>query len=139
MAMAAGGGDGDAVCEINVTPMVDILLCLLIIFMVASPAPPNEQIEISVPKESVTQVPSDPNAPLLVEIADDGTAKLGQSPLPADFEGMVKAFKDNEKAQKDSKIVVTGKGAAPYGQVIRVMTAAHEAGVEDVGIASDRL
>lgn len=139
MAMAAGGGDGDAVCEINVTPMVDILLCLLIIFMVASPAPPNEQIQISVPKESVTQVPSDPNAPLLVEIADDGSAKLGQTPLPTDFEGMVKAFKDNEKAQTDSKVVVTGKGAAPYGQVIKVMTAAHEAGVEDVGIASDRL
>lgn len=139
MAMAAGGGDGDAVCEINVTPMVDVLLCLLIIFMVASPAPPNEQIQISVPKESVTQVPSDPNAPLLVEVLDDGTAKLGQTVLAADFEGMVQQFKDNEKVQADSKVIVTGKGAARYGDVIRVMTAAHEAGVEDVGIASDRL
>ncbi len=139
MAMAAGGGDGDAVCEINVTPMVDILLCLLIIFMVASPAPPNEQIQISVPKESVTQVPSDPNAPLLVRIADDGTAKLGETPLVAEFEGMVKQFKENEKAQTDSKVVVNGSAGAPYGQVIRVMTAAHEAGISDVGIASDRL
>jgi biopolymer transport protein TolR len=139
MAMATGGGgDGDAVCEINVTPMVDVLLCLLIIFMVASPAPPNEQIQISVPKESVTQVPSDPNAPLLVEVADDGSAKLGQTPLSTDFEAMVKQFKDNEKVAHDGKVIVTGK-AARYGDVIRVMTAAHEAGVEDVGIASDRL
>ena len=140
MGMATGGGgEGEAVCEINVTPMVDVLLCLLIIFMVAAPKPPNEQIEITVPKESVTQVPSDPNSPLLVEVTDDGSAKLGQLVLSKDFDEMVKQFKDNEKAQSDSKVIVTAKGAARYGDVIRVMTAAHEAGVDDVGIASDRL
>jgi biopolymer transport protein TolR len=140
MGMATGGGgEGEAVCEINVTPMVDVLLCLLIIFMVAAPKPPNEQIEISVPKESVTQVPSDPNSPLLVEVTDDGSAKLGQLALSKDFDEMVKQFKDNEKVMTDGKVVVTAKGAAKYGDVIRVMTAAHEAGVDDVGIASDRL
>jgi biopolymer transport protein TolR len=140
MGMATGGGgEGEAVCEINVTPMVDVLLCLLIIFMVAAPKPPNEQIEISVPKDSVTTVPSDPNSPLLVEVTDDGNAKLGQLVLSKNFDEMVKQFKDNEKAMSDSKVIVTAKGAARYGDVIRVMTAAHEAGIGDVGIASDRL
>jgi biopolymer transport protein ExbD len=136
---SGGGGEGESVCEINVTPMVDVLLCLLIIFMVAAPKPPNEQIEISVPKDSVTQVPSDPNSPLLVEVSDDGSAKLGQLALSKNFDEMVKQFKDNEKVMTDSKVVVTAKGAARYGDVIRVMTAAHEAGIGDVGIASDRL
>lgn len=139
MAVSTGGNEGDAVCEINVTPMVDVLLCLLIIFMVAAPKPPNEQIEISVPKDSVTTVPSDPNSPLLVEVLPDGSAKLGQLALSADFDEMIKQFKDNEKAQSDSKVIVTAKGDARYGDIIRVMTAAHEAGIEDVGIASDRL
>ncbi len=136
---SGGGGEGEPVCEINVTPMVDVLLCLLIIFMVASPKPPNEQIEITVPKESVTQVPSDPNSPLLVEVQADGTAKLGQLVLSSKYDEMLKQFQDNEKAQADSKVVVSAKGAATYGAVIRVMTAAHEAGIADVGIASDRL
>ena len=41
MAMSSGGDEGGALCEINVTPMVDVLLCLLIIFMVATPPPAN--------------------------------------------------------------------------------------------------
>lgn len=139
MGMGGGGGEGEAVCEINVTPMVDVLLCLLIIFMVAAPKPPNEQIEVAVPKESVTQVPSDPNSPLLVEVTEDGSAKLGQLVLSKDYEEMVGQFKGNEKVMSDSKVIVTAKGAAKYGDVIRVMTAAHEAGIGDVGIASDRL
>lgn len=139
MAVSAGGQEGEAVCEINVTPMVDVLLCLLIIFMVAAPTPPNEQIQITVPKESVTAVPSDPNSPLLVEVLPDGSAKLGQQGLSNDYEAMVKSFTENEKAQTDSKVVVTAKGEARYGDVIRVMTAAHESGISDVGIASDRL
>lgn len=139
MAVSGGGQEGEAVCEINVTPMVDVLLCLLIIFMVAAPTAPNEQIQISVPKESVTQVPSDPNSPLLVEVLADGHAKLGQQDLSPEYDAMVKAFETNEKAQTDSKVIVTAKGEARYGDVIRVMTAAHEAGISDVGIASDRL
>jgi biopolymer transport protein TolR len=137
--MASGGGEGEAINEINVTPMVDVLLCLLIIFMVASPQPPNEQIQISVPKESVTQVPSDPNSPLLVEVLPDGSAKLGQLQLSKNYDEMIKQFQANEKAQSDSKLIVTAKGEARYGDVIRVMTAAHESGISDVGIASDRL
>ncbi len=137
--MAAGGSGDEAVCEINVTPMVDVLLCLLIIFMVASPKPPNEQIAINVPKESVTQVPSDPNAPVLVRVGNDGQALLGTTPLDSDFDKMVQQFKDNEKVKSDDKVVVTGDPKAPYGVIIRVMTAAHEAGISEVGIASDRL
>lgn len=139
MAVSAGGNEGDPVSEINVTPFVDVLLCLLIIFMVATPKPPNEHLEIKVPKDSVTQVPSDPNAPLLVEVSPDGSAKLGQLALSGNFDEMVKQFQSNEKAQSDSKVIVTAKGDAKYGDVIRVMTAAHEAGIADVGIASDRL
>jgi biopolymer transport protein ExbD len=139
MAMSAGGGDDEPVSEINVTPMTDVLLCLLIIFMISAPTPSGEKIPLSVPKESQVQSPSDPNATLLVTVEADGSAKLGNEPLSSNYEEMVEQFKKNEKAVQDDKVVVSGNGKAKYGAVVRVMAAAHEAGIAEVGIASDRL
>jgi biopolymer transport protein ExbD len=130
---------GEDLAEINVTPMVDVLLSLLIIFMVSQPKPANEQIPLNVPQDSVVQQPSDPNASLLVSIDEKGKAKLGKQPLSDSYEKMVEQFRSNEKAQADGKIVVSGEDQTKYGYVIRVMAAAHEAGIEKVGIASKRL
>src|SRR5687767_724379 len=117
MSMSVGGGEGenDPVSEINVTPMTDVLLCLLIIFMISAPTPSGEKIPLSVPKESQVQSPSDPNATLLVTVEADGSAKLGNEPLSSDYEEMVKQFKANEKAVQDDKVVVSGNGKAKYG------------------------
>ena len=109
MGMSTGGHEGDAVAEINVTPMVDVLLSLLIIFMVSTPAPPNEKLPLNLPKDTVIQQPNDPNAALLITIGADG------------------------------RVSITADPKVPYGRVIQVMSAAHEAGVPEVGIASDRL
>ena len=132
-------GDDAPLAEINVTPMVDVLLSLLIIFMVAQPKPANEQIPLDVPKDSVVQQPSDPNASLLVKVDEQGKATLGKTPLSPDFDQMVEQFRANEKAQTDGKVVVSGEAKTKYGFVIRVMAAAHASGIEEVGIASKRL
>jgi biopolymer transport protein ExbD len=139
MSMSSEGGGEGLSAEINVTPMVDVLLSLLIIFMVSQPSPANEQIPLNVPQDAVVQNPSDPNASLLVSIEADGTVKLGKTPIPNDYEQMVEAFKNNEKAQDDDKVVVKGDGKAKYGAIVAVMAAAHEAGIEQVGVASERL
>ena len=125
--------------EINVTPMVDVLLSLLIIFMVAQPKPPNESIPLTVPQDAQVQNPNDPNASLLVTIKEDGEIKLGKKPMSRDYDEMVEQFRKNEKAQSDSKIIITGDDKAEYGWMIRVMAAAHASGIEEVGIASKRL
>lgn len=140
MAMSTGGGGDDApMAEINVTPMVDVLLCLLIIFMVSAPSSPNEQIPLNVPQDSPVQQLDDPNATLLVNIDAQGNATLGTEPLSPDFKKMVDQFKNNQKAQTDGKIAITGEDKTKYGLVIRVMSAAHMAGISEVGVASDRL
>lgn len=140
MAMDTGStGDDEPLAEINVTPMVDVLLSLLIIFMVATPEPPNEQLPLNVPQEAVVQQPDDPNASLLITIEDDGTVRLGKTTLPKRYADMVAQLEKNEKAQADDKVVLTAGPKVPYGQVIQVMAAAHEAGIDQVGIASDRL
>lgn len=139
MAVSLKEGGDETVSEINVTPMVDVLLCLLIIFMVAAPKPPNEKMTINVPKNAVTQAPSDPNATLLVTVDAQGNAKLGQDPMPKDYDQMVAMLEKNEKAQTDGRIAIKGEDKAKYGAVIRVMAAAHEAGIAKVGIASEKL
>lgn len=133
------GPNLDSVAEINVTPMIDVLLSLLIIFMVAAPPPPNHQQPLSLPKATPVETSNSPEATLLVEIDAAGVMTLGTEPLSDDYAKMVEQFKANEKAQADSKVAVKADEKVAYGQVIRVMSAAREAQIQQVGIASDRL
>jgi biopolymer transport protein ExbD len=141
MAMGGGseGGDNAPLAEINVTPMVDVLLSLLIIFMVSQPKPPNESIPLSVPQDTQVENPSDPNASLMVTIEENGEIRLGKEVMSKDYDQMIEQFRKNEKAQADSKIVINGKDKSKYGWMIRVMAAAHASGIEEVGVASKRL
>lgn len=141
MAVSLGGDeeDDDPLAEINVTPMVDVLLCLLIIFMVAQPSGANEKVPLNVPQNAVVQQPDDPNATLLVTLDQDGNAKLGETPLAKEYEPMVEQFRKSEKAQADGKIIVSGADKTKYRAVIRIMSAARAAGIEQVGVASSRL
>ena len=134
----AGTSLDDAV-EINVTPMIDVLLSLLIIFMVAAPPPPNHKQPINVPQDPVTENPDNPDATLLIEIDDQGKAMLGKTPLSDDFDEMVAQLEKSEKAKQDDRIAIKASDKVPYGKVIRVMSAAREAGIGSVGIASDRI
>ncbi len=124
--------------EINVTPMIDVLMCLLITFMVASEPPPKQKQPLSVPKDPVTQVPNDPNATLLVKIDAAGQVTIGKTPVPPGKQALVDALKNNEKAQSDSKIAINADEKVPYGKVIDVFAAAREAGIGSVGVASER-
>jgi biopolymer transport protein ExbD len=135
---AQSSNDSEALCEINVTPMVDVLLSLLIIFMVATPVK-YEHMPISVPQDAKQEQEHDPDATLLITIDKDGNAKLGETPLPEDYDEIVALLKANEKIQFDGRVAVDADAKVNYGVVIRLMAAAHESGVPSVGLASNRL
>jgi biopolymer transport protein ExbD len=139
MGMSVGSDDGGVVAEINVTPMVDVLLCLLIIFMVATSATPHEKLPLDLPETTIVQTSGDPKAPLLLAIAPDGTMRLGKTDLPKDYPRLVEQLAAHPKLRADQRVVLRPDATTAYGHVIRAMAAAHEAGIPQVGIASDRL
>ena len=138
----AGVGDDlqtDQLAEINVTPMIDVLLSVLIIFMVAAKPPPKHKQPIAIPKDPIEQTENDPNATLLIKIDAAGTVSVGKNPVPGGRAELVKALQANEKAQTDGRVAVKAEGTVPYARVIDVMAAAREAAIAHVGIASERL
>ena len=138
MAGSAQSEEG-TLAEINVTPMIDVLLSLLIIFMVTA-GKTQQQQPLTLPQDQAVETPStDDNSTLLVTLHEDGTAELGNAPLAADRDAMVTQFKASPKAQNDNKIAILAEKKVPYGRVIDVMSAARESGIASVGLASDRL
>jgi biopolymer transport protein ExbD len=139
MSMSAGEGGGDEpLAEINVTPMIDVLMSLLIIFMVAAQPPAKHKQPIAIPQTPIEQTENDPNATLLIKIDANGAISLGKTPV-AGHDALVEALQASEKAQTDQRVAIKADGKVPYGSVIDVMSAAREAGIAHVGIASERL
>ncbi len=140
--MALTNDDGlqsETVADINMTPMIDVLMSLLIIFMVSAKPPAKHKQPILVPQDPVEQTENDPDATLLVKIDAAGAVSVGKTPVNGDHDALVAALTDSEKAQADGKIAIKADGKVPYGKVIDVMAAARTAGIDSVGLASDRL
>jgi biopolymer transport protein ExbD len=138
MGMSAGGGKG-AKSEINVTPLVDVCLVLLIIFMVMVPRNVPE-ISVRVPPETkIKQTKPPDEEQLVVEISEDGALTLNQKQM-----GSAEAGPDREKLGKelerqfgfrDKKVVfVDFHDKTNYGTAVAVLDAAKAAGAEVLGI-----
>jgi biopolymer transport protein ExbD len=138
MGMSAGGGKG-AKSDINVTPLVDVCLVLLIIFMVMVPRNVPE-ISVRVPPETKQKNPKPPDEePLVIEISADGALALNQKQM-----GAAEAQPDREKLGKelerqfgfrDKRVVfVDFDDKVAYGVAVAVLDTAKAAGAEVLGI-----
>ena len=127
------GGQGRPLSEINVTPFVDVMLVLLIIFMVAAPMM-QQGIDVDLP-ETTTQPLRVKDEPLILTVKKDGKLFLGRQEIPqAELQAKLAAIFEG----KDSKeIYLRADKEAPYGIVAKAMGAVRNAGATKMGMVTE--
>jgi biopolymer transport protein ExbD len=116
--------------DINVTPFIDVMLVLLIIFMVAAPL---ATVDVPVDLPSSTAQPQQrPPKPVYISIKADGSIAIGDDPVPRD--SFASALIAATQGDKDQRLFVRGDKAVPYGDVMQVMNALRDAGYLKVAL-----
>jgi biopolymer transport protein TolR len=123
--------------EINVTPMVDVMLVLLIIFMVVTPM---LQKGVSVDKAQVNNPTpmedADKEDALLVSITRDGIVYLGSDKI--DVDSLTTKVRDRLANKPDKRVYVKSDRRARFGGVVQIVDAVRAAGVDDLGLLTDQ-
>jgi biopolymer transport protein TolR len=139
--MAMGGGMGGRhgrgryrpLAEINVTPLVDVMLVLLIIFMVTAPLM-TTAVNVDLPKASATPVAQD-SEPLNVSVNAQGQTYLQDAAV--ELPELVVKLQAIAKDQKDRRIFVRGDKANTYGKMLEVMSVIMQGGFTKVALLTD--
>lgn len=132
MGMSTGGGGDGVTSEINVTPMIDVLLVLLIIFMIVN-ALSRSVTEVQIPPNETATASSAPSTQIVLEIKDDGTYSInGQTPFPLErLDAEIHQVFD----PRPTKLLFVKPGLQrSYGEVIEAIDIARGAGVLVVGV-----
>lgn len=120
--------------EINVTPMVDVMLVLMIIFMVAAPLM-TVGVPIELPETAAQPLPQEDEQPLTITLAADGSVTLENNPIERDvLVSRLLAIKDERSSDK---IFLRADGAVPYADVMVVMGALNNGGFRNIGFVTD--
>ncbi len=119
--------------EINVTPMVDVMLVLLIIFMVAAPML-TAGVEVDLPESKAQALPGE-DEPLTVTVQKDGSLFIQETKVT--FEDFAPKLEAIAGANKDTRIFVRGDEAVNYGMIMKVVGEMNAAGFMKVALISE--
>jgi biopolymer transport protein TolR len=133
MAMSPGSGGGGLTNDINVTPMIDVLLVLLIIFMMVVPMA-RKAIDIQLPDPNPAVAPANAvSQQIVLEVLPNGVYTVNkQAPMSKD--NLMKGLKDLYDARPEKFIFIKGDPSVKYQDVIFAMDMARQAGVKVIGV-----
>ena len=132
MGMSSGGSD-ELNSEINVTPMVDVMLVLLIIFMITAPMM-NTGVDIDLPTVTGKNI-EDPEGKLVLSISNDKKLHLGGTLITR--ERLPEMLKANVRVQKEKELYIEADTNLPYGVIVTAMATAKNNGVDKVMMLTD--
>ena len=132
MGMSTGGGKGP-LSEINVTPLVDVMLVLLIIFMVSAPMM-TTGIDVDLPKTRAPRMDMEEEK-LLLSIDKDRKVFLGEVEVP--YDRLEEALTTNDRLQRERELYLQADETVPYGFVAKVMALIRRGGIEKLGLVTD--
>ena len=140
---SGGGGSGrrrgrrggaQPMSEINVTPFVDVMLVLLIIFMVAAPLL-TVGVPVELPKTAASALPSETEEPLTVTLTADGVVMIQNTEV--DRGDLVNRLRAIAVERSDDRVFLRADGAASYAEVAEVMGALNAGGFSSIGLVTD--
>jgi biopolymer transport protein TolR len=120
--------------DINVTPLVDVMLVLLIIFMIAAPML-HQGIEVTLPTAEAKNLPVRTQEPLIVSIRKDGIVYLQDTPVHPSQ--LVERLLPLVQARAGETVFIKGDRQVPYGQVIEVLDLLQRGGISNVGMVTE--
>lgn len=141
MGMSGGGGTGGLQSEINVTPMVDIMLVLLIIFMVVTPLLQSGVTVVLPQGDNPTEEAAiNKDSAVVVALPAAGQFYIGRDLIPTK-EKLIQVIKTRMDALKPSDprvVYIKGGVNVPYGEVVNVIDAIREANIDQIGLVADK-
>lgn len=120
--------------EINVTPFVDVILVLLIIFMVAAPML-TVGVPVELPRTAASALPTEAEEPLTVTVTVDGVVQIQTTTVPR--EQLVTRLRAIASERDSDRVFLRADGAVPYAQVMEVMGALNAGGFVNIGLVTD--
>ncbi|WP_103332894.1 protein TolR [Pseudotabrizicola formosa] len=137
----SGGGTGRrrrgksaAMNEINITPFVDVMLVLLIIFMVAAPML-TVGVPVELPRTAASALPTEQEEPLTITLTADGRTLIQTTDVP--MEELILRLTAIAAERDSNKVFLRADGAIPYQRVAEVMGALNAGGFNSIGLVTD--
>lgn len=127
------GSRGGPMSEINVTPLVDVMLVLLIIFMVTAPLM-QAGVKVDLPEANAQPMPAQEER-LILTLTADKRAYLGKDEVPLDRLG--EALAAAPQVRRDKELYLHADQSLPYGVVVQVMAIAKQAGADNLAMVTD--
>jgi biopolymer transport protein TolR len=135
MAFQRQSGDPfDHLADINVTPLVDVMLVLLIIFMVTAPML-HTGISVALPKTATTNLRSNPEDPIVLSISRDGLYYINQTPVAR---GLLRdKLRAILRGRREKAVLLKADRGLSYGTVIETLDLLNRMGIESLGLMTD--
>lgn len=136
MAMETGRRSGSALSEINVTPFVDVMLVLLVIFMVTAPLV-TQGVEVRLPTARARPLEDRKQEPLVVTVTRDRKIYINRTEVRlAELQNRIDKIFEN-RAEADREVFLRADSDVPYGVVVRAMAEIKRAGVGKLGMVTE--
>ena len=122
--------------DINVTPMVDVMLVLLVVFMVTAPMLATG-VSVSLPKVTAEQMPTENQRPLVITIDKDGGVYLGMEDTPVELKDLAPQLMALAENNIEKRVYVRADEMVANGVVVKVLALLQTAGFRNVGLPVD--